>query len=407
MTAAYVPTDTLFLWYLAQPERPVLIGELNLVLRGRGVSLRYAPAWLAHGFALSEDLALAAQEWLPRAPDLAAGAVDDARPDRWGERVIRQLERSPRFSIIEMLYFAGDARFGALGVSRSATEYLPHPAAPLPQLSDVADLHSLVARVAAGLPVGEAERRLIAPGASLGGSRPKAQVEIEGAPWLLKFAESGFEHEPLVEHASMTLAAQVGITVAQTRVLHFARGVALAVRRFDRVVDESGMPRRLHALSAGVALPAAGAPLSYPALAQLLRRRGAPERYAVQMRELFRRMVFNILIDNTDDHEKNHALLVDDAQYLHLSPVYDVLPTGLGLGVQSLEVGEAGHESSLANALSMAAAFGWSAPQARAEMQAVVAVVDNWRSYFAQQGVAAQTIEQLGQQIDKSALRRV
>ncbi len=407
MTAAYVPTDTLFLWYLAQPERPVLIGELNLVLRGRGVSLRYAPAWLAHGFALSEDLPLAAQEWLPRGPDLAAGAVDDARPDRWGERVIRQLERSPRFSILEMLYFAGDARFGALGVSRCATDYLPHPAAPLPHLGDVAQVHRLVARVVAGLPVGETERRLIAPGASLGGARPKAQVEIEGAPWLLKFAESGFEHEPLVEHASMTLAAQAGIAVAQTRVLHFTHGVALAVRRFDRTVDEAGLPRRWHAVSAGVALYAAGAPLSYPALAQLLRRRGAPQHFAGQMRELFRRMVFNILIDNTDDHEKNHALLVDDAQHLHLSPAYDVLPSGLALRVQSLEVGTAGHESSLSNALSMAAAFGLAAAPAHAEVQAVLAVVENWRSHFAQHQVPAPTIEQLSHQLNQPALRRL
>ena len=81
--------DTLYLWYLGAPEAPVLVGELNLVMNRRAVSLRYADTWLKNGFALSEDLPLGDQEFFPKDKDLAAGAVDDARPDRWGERVIR------------------------------------------------------------------------------------------------------------------------------------------------------------------------------------------------------------------------------------------------------------------------------------------------------------------------------
>ena len=84
----YTPQDQLFLWLLTRPEQPLLIGELNTVAHSRGVSLRYAE-WLARGFALSEDLPLLDEEFLPREKDSAAGAVDDARPDRWGERVIR------------------------------------------------------------------------------------------------------------------------------------------------------------------------------------------------------------------------------------------------------------------------------------------------------------------------------
>ena len=93
---------------------------------------------------------------------------------------------------------------------------------------------------------------------------------------------------------------------------------AVAVQRFDR---EAGGLRR-HALSANVALKAAGEPLGYPELAQWLRRRGATAggRHLEQMRELFRRMVFNILIDNTDDHEKNHALLMADSGADERSP---------------------------------------------------------------------------------------
>ena len=116
MSSDYKVVDRLYLWWLAAPTQPGLIGELNLVKTGlRGVSLTYAPGWLRQGIALSEDLPLSDIEHLPKEKDAAAGAVDDARPDRWGERVIRHIDRPPRLSTLELLYFVGDDRFGALG----------------------------------------------------------------------------------------------------------------------------------------------------------------------------------------------------------------------------------------------------------------------------------------------------
>ena len=76
--------DDLTLWYLADPAAPRAVGQLRLVDAGKGVSLRYGADWLAHGFALSEDLPLVDIEQLPRWKGMAVGAVDDARPDRWG-----------------------------------------------------------------------------------------------------------------------------------------------------------------------------------------------------------------------------------------------------------------------------------------------------------------------------------
>ena len=92
--SAYVPADRLYLWMLTQPHR--LVGEINLVRAMQGVSLRYADSWLRDGFALSEDLPLTDQEFLPTEKNTAAGAVDDARPERWGELVIRVLDKPPR-----------------------------------------------------------------------------------------------------------------------------------------------------------------------------------------------------------------------------------------------------------------------------------------------------------------------
>lgn len=248
--------DSLFVWWLGQPAQPVLVGRLSLVRAGQGVSLSYAPGWLAHGFALSEDLPLREGEFLPAEKNMAVGAIDDARPDRWGERVIRFIDKPPRLSLMEHLFFAGDERFGALGVSTSDTEYLPRRFGLLPQLAEVRGVAALVQQVLQGEPVDEAQYRLVAPGATLGGARPKALLLLEGHPWVLKFSEPGEGVDlPLVEHAAMTLAARAGIRVAPTRALPLGRGKghAVAVRRFDR----DGV-RRVHALSAHVALRAAG-----------------------------------------------------------------------------------------------------------------------------------------------------
>ena len=399
----YVPTDTLYLWWLSRPERPVFVGVLQTVRATQGVSLRYGPGWLRRGFALSEDLPLIDMEFLPAEKQTAAGAVDDARPDRWGERVIRLLDKPPRLSLLDYLFYAGDERFGALGVSVSADDYLPRALGPLPRLSDVDAISILVKKIIAGEPVPPGQRRLIAPGVTLGGARPKALLSMDGQPWVLKFAEPGDAVDaPLVEHATMTLAARAGIRAAETRPIVLPKGHAVAVKRFDRVGAE-----RRHALSARVALTAAGAStMGYPELAQLLRRRGVAEGSSQfeQMRELFRRMVFNILIDNTDDHEKNHALLVNDRGEVALSPAYDVLPSGQGLGYQQMRVGTDEADSTLVNALSEAAQFGLKADEAAQQVRGVAAVVTDWKKHFSAVGVTPADIATLAQQIDRPFL---
>src|SRR5690606_30625193 len=139
----YGPQAQVYLWWLQDPTQPAPIGELRLVLNGRGVSLRYFDAWLAHGIALSEDLPLHQGEFMPER-DRAAGAVQDARPDRWGERVIQHIDRPRRLSILGYLLFAGHERFGALGVSVSAQQYVPVAPSALPPLGELARIHEAI-----------------------------------------------------------------------------------------------------------------------------------------------------------------------------------------------------------------------------------------------------------------------
>jgi serine/threonine-protein kinase HipA len=235
----------------------------------------------------------------------------------------------------------------------------------------------------------------------MGGARPKGLIAIDGAQWVVKFSEEGDVFDtPVIEHVTMTLAREAGIRSADTFEIPFAKRHAVAIHRFDR---EKG--RRVHALSANVALHAAVADLGYPELALLLRRRGVVKLQQEQRAELFRRMVFNILIDNTDDHEKNHALLMrDDGQYV-LSPAYDVVPAGQALGQQQFRVGEFGTESTIQNALSEISSFGLTTARAHAEVQLVAKVVSSWRSHFTKAGASERDIEALGQHIDRPFLR--
>jgi len=398
----YQPVDRLYLWSLLVPVRPVPVGELNLVRSNQGISLRYFPHWREQGFALSEDLPLIDQEFLPLERNTAVGAVDDARPDRWGERVIRFIDKPARLSLLEYLYFAGDDRFGALGVSTSADEYLPRRLGPLPTLQEADRIYEQIRKVQDNEPIPTELRRLVSPGATMGGARPKALLNLDGKQWVIKFSDGEPADTPLIEHATMSLAQKAQIRSAPTLPVRLTVGHAVAISRFDRVGA-----RRHHCLSAAVALRAAGEQFGYPELAQLLRRKGVAHgnKYAQDMRELFRRMVFNILIDNTDDHEKNHALIVTERGQYELAPAFDVLPSGQALGFQQMRVGEQAADSTLANALSMSTLFGLAGDAAAQEARAVAQAVSGWKEHFAACGVSATDIELYAEQIDRPFLR--
>lgn len=402
MNRPYQLQDSMALWWLADTAQPQRIGTISLQDQRRRVGLTYAPEWIAstQGFALSEDLPLQAGLILPAEQGTAAGAVDDARPDQWGERVIRLIQRPARLSLLEYLYFAGDDRFGALGVSLQADAYVPADSAALPNFEGLADMHQAVRRVMAGEAISEQQRRLLQPGVSMGGARPKSLMQIDGASWVVKFAEGAELDTPLIEHASMQLARLCGIHTADTRLLPLPQCHAVAVRRFDRAPG-----RRRHVQSAHVALRAAGEAIGYPELAQLLRRLAHPEKIRGQQQELFRRMVFNILIDNTDDHEKNHALVRGEDGFYALSPAFDVLPAAQGLGYQQMRVGALGHQSSITNAMSEAPAFGLTDAQARQIVQEMAKQTAQWHANFKSLGVREKDMEFLAQYLDGSHLR--
>lgn len=402
----YTPQDQLYVWALVDPSNPVLVGEVSLSqLVPDCATFSYAPTWW--NFPLSEDLPIIeGQTFSAGLRGSAPGALDDARPDRWGERIIRYLDRPARLSILEMLLFAGDDRFGALGVSVSADRYISRKLGPYPRLSQLADLAQAVEDVQLQAPITAEMQCLLQPGVTLGGARPKALLQTADGPSVVKFSELGDTVDtPLIEHATMTLAATVGITVAVTDILtlaprHAKARHALTIKRFDRVGSI-----RMHCLSAKTALRAAKLHESYPALATVLLRLGHPDKQMAMREELFKRMIFNILMDNTDDHERNHCLRLEFDGYHVLSPAYDVVPTLQNMSNQAMSVGVHGMESTLENALSELSEFGIKKPRAQALIAEVARVVDQWPQHFARHGVCQADMDQLHASIDRDALR--
>lgn len=410
--SSYVPQDELYVWTLVNPASPVLTGSVRLSqLVANCAAFTYAADWWA--FALSEDLPLvASQVFSAEEKDSAPGAIDDARPDRWGERIIRHIDRPARQSILEMLLFAGDDRFGALGISTSAEHYMPRHIGPYPQLQDLEQLVRAVEDVQSQAPVTPEIKRLVQAGVTLGGARPKALLQTDSGPCVIKFSDvEDAVDTPLIEHATMKLAATAGIHVATTGVLplprrhsHSKRRHALTIQRFDRFKTDT-LNLRLHCISAKTALAAAGLTESYGALATVLLRLAHPDRQRDLREELFKRMVFNILMDNTDDHERNHCLRLGFDGYYDLTPAFDMVPTLQNMGYQSMIVGRHGAQSTLENALTALSEFGLKRARAIELVQTVARAVDQWSAHFLRLGVCAADMAKVEASVDRDALR--
>lgn len=348
-------------------------------------SLAYGLGYLQNPAALPlhpEHLALRKQVFdLPTRLLRDGGAmplvIKDALPDAWGRLVIAHELGGRLPSDDELLLLTNDDRVGALVFS----ETVEPPAPPPPPRYRLQDLAEAVKRLQYDLDIPHPLRRLLHRGGSLGGARPKASLEHEGALWLAKFPALGDPVDvQLLEAATFTLARQCGIRVPQHLILPIGQGEhALLSRRFDRIEPVSS-PQRLHVLSASALLgidyqSSAG---SYVELAQLLRRLSiAP---AEDLQELYRRMVFNILVDNSDDHLKNHAVFHLGRGQIRLTPAYDIVPQLTHLGYQMLSIDGENHESNLERAIHAAPHFGLASEAGRRLVEEMTEIVyGRWR----------------------------
>jgi serine/threonine-protein kinase HipA len=386
---------------------PGLMGTLHCQRSGRGelFSFKYAKEWLdqPEAFAFDPDLALDEGHQYPSADRSNFGIFTDSSPDRWGRVLMQRRENArarhegvrPR-TLTEWNFLLGvhdETRLGALRFKLPSGPYVDSDTKfAAPPLTSLRELQAASLQFEQHMNDEEHPEyakwlsQLIAPGSSLGGARPKASVrEEKGALCIAKFPSRQDTRDvgawELVAHS---LARRSGIQVPSAGGLHFAENgfTTFLVERFDRTVE--GV--RIAFVSAKTLAQRrdgeAGA--SYLELVDLLQSRGANTQ--ADCEQLFRRVLLNILIHNTDDHLRNHGFFVD-AQGIRLSPAYDINPS-VDRNELSLAIDETESTCDVSVAMNAHRTYGISTAQANAALRSVETAVATWRTEATRLGIS-------------------
>jgi serine/threonine-protein kinase HipA len=330
------------------------------------------------------------------------GGIRDAAPDAWGRRVIEAKLKVPANSLPELQYLlhAGSDRVGALDI-RSHMEDAPTAGAS--DWHTLTHLMEAAGRIDEGLPIPKHLEAIFQAGSALGGARPKASVRDEqGVLWLAKFASATDVMDvPTIEAATLLLAKEAGQCVPPVRVQVLSERSIMLIQRFDRYWSGADTECRMGFVSGLTMLgcdETESPNKSYADLADAIRRYCHPSVIRQNNEELFRRMVFNILVTNDDDHLRNHGFVWDPRLGgWALSPLYDVMPRAAVASERYLHlgVGPQGRLATLDNALAWHAKFTLSQARACQVIAQVWAVVREWRVYFQQFGVPEKQVEKI------------
>lgn len=411
--------DTEALVYADLDGSPVLVGRLWARARkGRdSATFEYNEIWLARPdrFSLEPALQLAPGPYNTRADKPMFGAIGDSAPDRWGRVLMRRAERrraelageTPRTlrEIDYLLMVNDEARQGALrfAIEPGGPFLATNDATPIPPLVDLPRLLSATEHVASDSDSDEDLRLLLAPGSSLGGARPKASVrDKDGQLAIAKFPHRDDEIDAVRwEAVALSLAEKAGIPVPEWRLENVQGKPTLILRRFDR--DGS---RRIPFLSAMSMLDATdNESRCYLEFVDALRQYGAAPKK--DMHQLWRRIVFGVLISNTDDHLRNHGFLYDGIEGWRLAPAYDLNPVPVDIKprVLSTAIDLDDGRASLELALQVAAYFELADDQAREIAAQVGQAVSGWREEAGRLGLTAGQIKRMASAFEHDDLR--
>jgi len=398
---------------------PHLVGRLWARMRKdrESASFEYDKSWLAHPerFSLEPALKLGPGPYPTPAGKALFGAVGDSAPDRWGRVLMRRAERlraeregrAPRTvrEIDCLLMVDDEARQGALRFAeREGGPFLAeYTAAKIPPFVDLPRLFFAAEHVLSDTASDDDLRLLLAPGSALGGARPKASVRDRGGYLAIaKFPSEGDEvNTVLWEAVALTLAKHAGIPVSRWRLETVARKPVLVLRRFDR--DRA---MRLPFLSAMSMLDAKdNETRSYMEFVDILRQHGAAAKE--DMHGLWRRIVFSILISNTDDHLRNHGFLWAGPAGWRLSPAYDLnpVPTDIKPRVLTTAIDLEDSTASLELALDVAAYFELESDEAHKIAAQVGQAVAKWRKEAAKLGLTAAEINRTASAFEHEDLK--
>jgi serine/threonine-protein kinase HipA len=408
------------LTYVDLDGAPHLVGRLWTRARKNkeSATFEYDPAWLENpvSFSLEPALQLGPGPFHTADDIPMFGAIGDSVPDRWGRALMRRMERrraerekrTPRtlFEIDYLLLVDDETRTGALRFKADEGEPFlrESDAGRVPPLVDLPKLLSAAQRVIDEDETDEDLRLLLAPGSSLGGARPKASVrEKDGGLAIAKFPRKDDEVSTVLwEAVALELAEKSGIQVASGRVEKIGKKPVLILQRFDRKVA-----RRIPFLSAMSMLGAKdNQPRSYLEIVDALRRYGAaPKR---DMEALWRRIVFNILISNTDDHLRNHGFLYEGPDGWRLSPAYDLNPVPVDIKprVLATAINEDEGTASVDLAMEVAEYFELDASAARKIARLIGRAVAQWRLIAKRMGIKDAEIDRMASAFEHADLER-
>ena len=384
--------------------------------RGRidAVTFEYDDGWLAdvNRFALEPALTLTPSTFA--SGDRLFGALADSAPDSWGRRLIQRAERRRAAregrhvrTLAEVDYLLGVsdvARLGALRFRRADEDDFQAPTASgVPALVDLRRLLHSMHRIARDEDTDDDLETILAPGSSLGGARPKASVIDEGHLSIAKFPKETDEYSlETWEEVAFRLAEDAGIETPQHRLVEVAGRAVFLSRRFDRL-GQTRIPFLSAMAMTGLRDGERG---SYPELADTLAQHGANAK--AETAALFRRMVFNVLISNVDDHLRNHGFLMRDQSGWMLSPAYDLNPTPVDLKARilttSIDLDDG--TCSLELVQSVAPYFGLDLGTAREIIKPVAASVKRWRTVAASINVPPRQLERMASAFEHDDLRQ-
>lgn len=310
------------------------------------------------------------------------GVFSDAGPDSWGRKLMAQLHNTAPQNELEYLIAGASMGVGALSfsLSRSQTKLKR----TRNSVTDIGLLLQGKNAILAAEQVSDEVRQAFVYGSSMGGARPKTLLTHNGQDYLVKFNKNDdLFNVARVEHATMQMLAELdGVNVAHTEVLEGDEDLLL-VKRFDRKEQQTSH----HFISANSLLHEGAvsqlslrSSYSYGRLAELARTHSVISNDGI---ELFKRMVFNVFIGNTDDHARNHAMIYSlRSGGWQLSPAYDVLPVS-NSRQHSVGIGENGRYGSIENMLSQATRFGLKEFKARRIVDEIRDLVAQWPAYMA------------------------
>ncbi|OJY11565.1 MAG: phosphatidylinositol kinase [Rhizobiales bacterium 62-47] len=292
------------------------------------------------------------------------GALRDAGPDYWGRRVIEKHAGKAQLGELDYLLESADDRAGALGFGLNTEP--PSPKRKFNQVIDLEKLQTLAdALVKDDLPndpQAQQVQDLMLLGTSMGGARPKAVVQADGALWVAKFNRADDRwNNTRVEFAMLRLARECGLATAESRIETVGGKDVLLVKRFDRERTNKGYTRAR--MVSGLTIlrsdeaPEARQNWSYIIMVEEMRR--IVEEPKKDAKELFRRVCFNALISNIDDHPRNHAIIAKEKNW-KLSPAYDLTPStpvSLERRYLALDCGDQGRYANEKNILSQHTRF--------------------------------------------------